>query len=114
MTTLTPTRFLFVIAMLVVALAATASANEFVRGTVVWTSTSGCDYYVVETNLGYSVVEWYGGPQPSNGDAIIGDLHSYGFTDVYFSRRDRTGRVYVEDYMLGRSSVLEIVADKCY
>ncbi len=44
----------------------------------------GCgSRYVVETPAGYVLLERYGGHDPSNGETIVGDLHSYGMKDLY-------------------------------
>lgn len=67
------------------------------------------DYYVIDTGRGCSVVEWYGGSTPSEGDNLVGDLEAYGFKDVYnLSDRDET-RVYVEDYLLDEDDAIEMV-----
>jgi len=42
------------------------------KGVVVYYK-SGCDYYIVETNMGYVLLEWYGGNDPSEGDTLVGD-----------------------------------------
>jgi hypothetical protein len=44
---------------------------------------SGCDYFVVETNSGYDVFEWYGGYDPDKGDVLVGKFNSYGMRDIY-------------------------------
>lgn len=81
------------------------------KGVVVF-SPSGCDYYLVETSLGYSLLEWYGGFYQYEGDTIFGNLNSYGFKDV--TKLDgRSGRVYIEDYMLSKSRAIEKYYDKC-
>jgi hypothetical protein len=42
------------------------------RGIVVY-KKSGCDYYIVNTQLGYALLEWYGGNDPDEGDIIVGE-----------------------------------------
>ena len=59
------------------------------------------------------MLEWYRGYSPSVGDIIIGDLGRYGFKDVAYPARGKTGRVYVDDYLLSRSSAIEKYAEKC-
>jgi hypothetical protein len=34
---------------------------------------NGCDYFVVETQRGYVLLEWYGGHDPSEGDRLVGN-----------------------------------------
>ena len=74
---------------------------------------SGCDYFIADGSKGFYLLEWYSGYDPSEGDLIVGDIGSYGFKDVYYPKQDRTGRVYVEDYLLSESSVIEEYNDQC-
>ena len=64
------------------------------------------DYYVVDTTSGYSVIEWYGGVIPAEGDRILGDLNSYGFKDVYVAHRGES-QVWIEDFMLDEDGAIE-------
>lgn len=75
------------------------------KATVVY-NKSGCrDRYVVETSAGYAIVEWYGGNDPSEGDVLVGEINSYGFKDLHNETRDRSTRVWIEDYALSKSSL---------
>ena len=74
---------------------------------------SGCDYYIVETNIGYALLEWFGGNDPIEGDTLVGDFESYGMKNIYNITVDRETRVWVEDYMLSESSVIEQYNDNC-
>lgn len=58
------------------------------------------DHYIVDTGYGYTVMEWYGGAIPSEGDKVVGNLDTYGFKDIYDITRGRETRVYIEDYGL--------------
>jgi hypothetical protein len=83
-----------------------SSAQASAKKGVVVYNKSGCNSrYVVETNMGYAILEWYGGNNPTEGDVIVGDIDSYGFKDLYNVTQDASMRVYVEDYMLGKSSL---------
>ena len=65
------------------------------------------DHIVIETTRGYTLAEVYAGYSDTiEGHYISGDLHSYGFTDIY-KEREEVGRLYIEDYMVGRSRALE-------
>lgn len=67
------------------------------------------DYYVIDTGLGCSIVERYGGNVLWKGNKVVGDLESYGFKDIYnLSNRNET-RVYVEDYLLDEEEAIERV-----
>lgn len=74
---------------------------------------SGCDYFVADGPQGYYFLEWFGGHSPSNGDAIAGDLSSFGFKDVFYANANSQGRVWVDDYLLSRSRAVEKFTSKC-
>jgi len=82
------------------------------KGVVVYYK-SGCDYYIVETNMGYSLLEWYGGNDPSEGDTLVGNYESYGMKTIYNLTVNSETKVWVEDYQLSKDSVLEKYYDKC-
>lgn len=74
---------------------------------------SGCDYFIVDAPMGYALLEWYGGGDPSEGDTLVGDFEMYGMVDVYNLSQDNETHVWVEDYMLSKSRVIEKYYDKC-
>lgn len=73
---------------------------------------SGCDYYIADGPQGYYLLEWYGGYDPSRGDGILGEIRGYGFKDILFAQ-GQEGRVYVDDYLLGKDRALEKLGEKC-
>ncbi len=74
---------------------------------------SGCDYFIADGPRGLYLLEWYGGYDPSEGDLIVGEIGSYGMKTVYYPKRDREGRVWVEDFLLSESSAIEQYHDHC-
>jgi hypothetical protein len=74
---------------------------------------SGCDYFVVETSGGHSLVEWFGGSFPEVGDILRGDFQHFGFTDVYNETRRADMHIWIDDYWLSESSVAEKFRWKC-
>jgi hypothetical protein len=83
------------------------------EGTVVF-NRSGCrDYFVVETNMGYTILEWFGGHDPSEGARIVGDYNHYGMKDVYDVTAQQPIRVWVEDYDLSKDRTNEKMAEYC-
>lgn len=87
--------------------------NEiFAKGIVVY-NKSKCDYYIVETSMGFALLEWYGGNDPNEGDIIVGDFESYGFKDIFNVTKDAEMRVWVEDYWLNKERVSETYIEKC-
>ena len=82
-------------------------------GVVVLEATPGCDHFVVETNLGYSLLEWYGGVTTIwEGDNVFGELHSYGFKDIEFQGRGKM-RVWIEDYWMSDEDALRYCYSNC-
>lgn len=71
------------------------------------------DWFIAEGPSGYYLLEWYGGYDPSVGDKLAGDIDSFGFKDVLYTNLARDGRVYVDDYMLTRDSVIAKYKEKC-
>ncbi|HEX7959036.1 MAG TPA: hypothetical protein VF493_03920 [Terriglobales bacterium] len=72
----------------------------------------GCDYFIADGSSGLFLIEWYGGHVPSEGDIVIGPIDSYGFQDVCYPGYGE-GHVWVDDYLLSKSSALEHYHDKC-
>lgn len=82
-------------------------------GVVALEDTPGCDRFILETSLGYVLVEWYGGVIAIyEGDAVHGDLHSFGLKDIYFEGRGEM-RVWIEDYMQDEEEALEYFNEEC-
>jgi hypothetical protein len=52
------------------------------RGEVVY-SDSYCNYYVVQTNNGYTVIRSYGSYKPFEGSIVYGDFSYRGTNDIY-------------------------------
>ena len=75
---------------------------------------SGCSYYIVETTMGYAILEWYGGNDPSKGDVLAGDYETYGMKDIYNLTADAQTRAWVEDFWLSKTRAIEKYYDKCH
>ncbi len=69
------------------------------KGEVVY-SDSYCNYYVVETNYGYNVVQSYNGYKPFEGTLVYGNFSSRGTRDFYNYSTDRIFTGSVTDYWL--------------
>ncbi|MBC7947305.1 MAG: hypothetical protein H7Y42_05460 [Chitinophagaceae bacterium] len=69
------------------------------RGEVVY-SDSYCDYFVVETNNGYSVLRSFDGYKPYEGSFVYGDFSYSGTHDVYNRSSGRVFTSTVTDYWL--------------
>jgi hypothetical protein len=82
------------------------------RGVVVYTDFS-CDYYIVETQRGYTVIKSFGSFVPFNGDVLYGDLNRWGLSDIYNRSNQQIIRGQVKDYWLSWYSARDIVAYNC-
>ena len=71
-----------------------------------------CDYFIADGPRGYYVLEWYGGYDPNEGDAIYGDIGSYGMKSVDYSY-NRSGRVWVEDFLESWGAAMDEINDHC-
>ena len=105
----TRTKVLGALALILISFTASADST---KGVVVFYQ-SGCDYFIVETTMGFSLVEWYGGYDPSKGDVLFGDFASYGFTDIYDITADSKIHVWREDYWLSKDDVVQQYFEQC-
>jgi len=82
------------------------------RGIVVESDFS-CEYFVVETTRGYSVLRNWGGGAPFRGSVIYGDLTGWGVKTFY----NRSGRYLmnadVRDYWLPYFHALDQMQNLC-
>lgn len=69
------------------------------RGEVVYSDVY-CDYYVVETLNGYSVIRAYDGYKPYEGSIVFGDFSYGGVHDIYSRSSGRIFTGSVTDYWL--------------
>lgn len=77
--------------------------SNCVNGAVVYEGTG--DYYVIETQVGYTIAETYIG-WLSEGDKVRGELNRYGFKYLIKNRSNEV-RVYIEDFMLSKESSIK-------
>ena len=62
------------------------------------------DHIVIATRSGYTLAQVYSGYSDTyEGHVLVGDLHSYGFTEIYRDGEE-VGRIYVDDYMASESA----------
>lgn len=102
-------KFLLIITFLATILFTVSSYAD--EGQVIYTKV-GCSYYVVETLMGFSILEWYGGHIPLRGDIITGKLNLYGIHKVRYNHNSE-GQVYINDTMLSRSDANSKFFEKC-
>jgi hypothetical protein len=82
------------------------------EGEVVYSDPS-CNYWVVETYDGYSVVNTYSGSKPYEGDFVYGNFSSRGTRDMY----NYTGRFVftgtLTDYWLTYNQAMDVLDYYC-
>ena len=83
------------------------------RGVVVY-SDSHCDYYVVETYDGYSVLRAWGGYVPYQGDVMYGDFSHWGVRDFYNRSAGILTQADVKDYWLTYFQAQDEIDFYCY
>jgi hypothetical protein len=92
--------------------AAPEATNQGERVTVTMMRGS-CEYFIVETDRGLCIFEWYGGGVPVEGDILRGELDSYGFQNAYNVTQNCEIKVFVEDYWLGSMEATEELYELC-
>lgn len=71
------------------------------------------DWMVVSTNMGFALLQWFGGNDPSRGDTLVGDYENYGMKGIFNLSADKDVKVWVEDYWLSKDRAIEKFSDKC-
>ncbi len=74
---------------------------------------SGCDWIIVETELGFALLEWYGGNIPNEGDILVGKFEEYGMKEIYNLTTDSELKVWVDEFWLEWEEVIEQYYDEC-
>ena len=97
--------------LLPVMMAGPANAAD---GTVTSATGSECsDYFVVSTDDGYALVEWYSGPMPETDDKVVGDFDHFSAEDISVLPGGNRMHVYVEDYGLSKDDAADKLKEKC-
>jgi hypothetical protein len=82
------------------------------RGIVV-ASDFSCDFFVVQTNRGYTVLRNWGGISPFSGSTIYGDLSSWGVKTLYNRSEGRLINADVRDYRMGYFQAMDQLQWSC-
>jgi hypothetical protein len=82
------------------------------RGEVIY-SDSYCNYYVVQTNNGYTVIRSYGGYKPFEGSVLYGDFSYSGTGDIYNRSSGVIFTGTVTDYWLSYNGALDAINYYC-
>lgn len=88
------------------------SQTDTLKG-IVCLKIDACDMMIVCLKNGnYSVCEDYY-DKCEEEDVLVGEFQSYGFKDVYNVTRDKSCRVYIEDWETSEESALEELKEEC-
>ena len=82
------------------------------RGIVV-SSDFSCDYFVIQTNRGYTVLRNWGGISPFSGSVIYGDLSNWGLKTLYNRSEGRLINADVRDYWMDYYQAMDQVQWSC-
>lgn len=82
------------------------------RGDVIY-SDSYCNYYVIETANGYTIVRSYGGYMPYEGSVVYGDFSYSGTHDMYNRSSGIIFSGTVTDYWLTYNGALDAIDYYC-
>ncbi|WP_290794419.1 hypothetical protein [Flavihumibacter sp. UBA7668] len=82
------------------------------RGVVVY-SGFDCDFFVVETRFGYSVVRSWGGLAPVRGAVLYGDFSRFGVRSFYNRTEGYIEQANVIDYWLSYWDALDLADFEC-
>jgi hypothetical protein len=82
------------------------------RGVVVY-SGFDCDFFVVETRFGYSVVRSWGGFTPARGAVLYGDFSRFGVRSFYNRTEGYIEQANVIDYWLSYWDALDLADFEC-
>ena len=83
------------------------------RGVVVYSDVR-CDYFIVETFNGYSVLRSWDGYIPYQGDVLYGDFSHWGVRDFYNRSAGSLTRSDVKDYWLSYFQAQDQIDYYCY
>jgi len=67
--------------------------------------------YAISYNLGFLLVEWYGGHVPYKGDVYVGNFSGYGMKKLYCLNADSETRFWIEDFMASEDDAWEFLYD---
>ena len=83
------------------------------RGQVVH-SDPYCQYYVVQTDYGYTVLRAYGSYKPSEGSIVYGNFSNYGLIDLYNRSNGEIITAEVKEYWLSYFEAQNAIDYYCY
>lgn len=83
------------------------------RGEVVL-SDPYCEYFVVETNYGYSIIRSFSNYKPYEGSIVYGDFSRYGLRDFYNRSNGQIFTAEVKEYWLSYFEAQDAIDYYCY
>lgn len=80
-----------------------------VKGVVVYEGANS--YYIIETHMGYTIAEWFGGAIPMEGQTIYGQLNNFCMNYFIILNTDSETQLWIEDYWRSKDGALEWLAE---
>ena len=100
----------YIITLLLLLMVLPAKAGNYVRGVIAFEDNK-C--VIIYTTMGYTLGEKYSYQYMYEEDQVVGDLHSYGFKDIYNMTRDNTFRIWIVNYFMSENRVVEEYYSHC-
>lgn len=96
--------------LMVCSILALATAAESTSTAIVAYECS--DWFVAYSDMGFHIMEWYGGTLPIENSYFSGNINTYGLQTITY-RNGLTSQVWIDDFMLSSSSAARKIAQKC-
>lgn len=74
---------------------------------------NACDYYIAYNDMGFVVLEWFGGAIPDKGDTLRGDINTYGMKAIWNATQNQSTQVWIEEYWLDSDDAFETLSEHC-
>jgi len=107
-------KLVLLITLLCAGLVVAQAEAKTTDGEVVAATGMECsDYFVVKTDDGYAVLEWYSGYKPDEGDKVSGEFGLFGYRDISVQPGGANIHAWVEDYGLSLDDANDKLKGKC-
>src|SRR5688572_24236575 len=104
--------FVFILFLIICSFTQNITTKDSHKGAVCF-KVGACDYMIVCLKNGnYSVCQDYF-DKCDEGDILVGEFQSYGFTDAYNLTKDDECRIYVEDWEVSNESAMDEWKEEC-
>ena len=67
------------------------------------------DKAIISYDLGYLLVEWYGGHSPDKDDIYVGNFNEYGMKELYCTTSDDESKFWIDQFMADKEEALKFL-----